>query len=99
MDGYFFTPRAELDLAEIVDYLGPMSGAAEKPEMAVQSRCRQLVSFPEFGQNRDELEPGLRCVMAGKYLIYYKLGLDQVQIVRILHGSRDVDSIFRDSGD
>jgi toxin ParE1/3/4 len=37
---------------------------------------------------------GLRSVVVARYVVFYRLTSDAVQIVRVLHGSRDIDPIF-----
>jgi toxin ParE1/3/4 len=47
-----------------------------------------------MGMSRDELTTGLRSQPVGNYLIFYFPLEDGIDIVRVLHGSRDVDAIF-----
>jgi toxin ParE1/3/4 len=53
-----------------------------------------LADFPQIGTRRDELKAGLRSQPVGNYLIFYFPLEDGIDIVRVLHGSRDVDAIF-----
>ena len=43
---------------------------------------------------RDDLSPGLRSIPHGNYLIFYRLMNNGIEIVRVLHGSRDLPSQF-----
>jgi toxin ParE1/3/4 len=47
-----------------------------------------------MGRRRDELAPGLRSFPAGRYVIFYLPLTDGVDIVRVLHGSRDIETVF-----
>jgi len=47
-----------------------------------------------MGRNRDELYPGLKSFPVGKYIIFYLPISDGLEIVRILHGMRDIDTFF-----
>jgi len=47
-----------------------------------------------MGRARDELEVGLRSFPVGRYAIFYLPIPDGVEIVRVLHGARDLDAIF-----
>ncbi len=47
-------------------------------------------SFPA----RDDLHPGLRAARHGRYLIFFLETADAVQIVRVLHGARDLPRIL-----
>ena len=44
---------------------------------------------------RDELAEGLRSFAVGRYVIFYRPISEGVEIVRVLHGSRDIDAIFQ----
>jgi toxin ParE1/3/4 len=88
-------PEAESDLDEIWWYI-----AQDSPHNAdrfldrIQERCLGLTDFPQMGTRRDELKAGLRSQPVGNYLIFYFPLEDGIDIVRVLHGSRDVDAIF-----
>lgn len=48
------------------------------------------------GRARDEIKPGLRSIVVQKYTVFYRATDTAVQVVRLLHGSRDIDGIMRD---
>jgi len=43
--------------------------------------------------------PGLRSVLVLPYGIFYRVAESSVDIVRVLHGRRDLDAIFPDDID
>ncbi len=45
-----------------------------------------------------EDSPGLRVTFHRDYAIYYRLGPDEIVIVRVLHGARDVAAIAEQGG-
>lgn len=45
---------------------------------------------PEAGRRRPELGEGLRSFPAGSYVVFYQIGRSGVDIVRVLHGHRDI---------
>jgi toxin ParE1/3/4 len=45
------------------------------------------------------LVAGLRSFPVGRYVIFYLQVQDSLQIVRILHGARDLDAVFADPDD
>ena len=47
-----------------------------------------------MGRSREELVPKLRSFPVGNYVIFYQPISDGVEIVRVLHGSRDIESLF-----
>ena len=88
-------PEAENDLDEIW-----WSIAQDSPENAdrfldrLQERLLALADFPKMGRSRDDLQAGLRSQPVGNYLIFYFPLADGIEIVRVLHGSRDVESLL-----
>ena len=88
-------PEAENDLEEIWLYI-----AQDHPDNAdklldeIEETCKKLVQFTNMGRNRDELHPGLRSFPVGKYLIFYLPISGGLEIVRVLHGMRDIDTFF-----
>jgi toxin ParE1/3/4 len=47
-----------------------------------------------MGRARDELASGLRSVAIERYVLFYRITADAVQVVRILLGSRDLPSLL-----
>jgi toxin ParE1/3/4 len=90
------TDQAETDLAEILDYLDKRSPqAAERLATAIDDRANLLGQFPEMGRKRDELAPGLRSMVVEQYVLFYRVSATAVEVLRILHGARDIDSIMK----
>lgn len=87
---------AEIDLAEIWRYI-----ARDNPQAAdrvldfIERRMKSIAQFPLIGEARPEIAPDLRCYPAGSYVIYYRPTPEAIQIARVLHGARDVQSAFR----
>jgi toxin ParE1/3/4 len=54
-----------------------------------------LASFPKMGRARDDLEPGLRSFPVKNYLILYRLVKTRIEIVRVVHGARDLKALFK----
>ena len=87
------TGRAELDLLDIWLYVAEYSvEAAEGLLDSINEKAHMLADSPLAGRSRDELAPGLRSFPTGSYLIFYRVIPDGVEIVRVLHGSRDIPS-------
>jgi toxin ParE1/3/4 len=88
-------PRAKTDLAEIWDYIADDSEArADAFIETIDRKFRALAGRPDMGRVRDELETGLRSFPVGRYVIFYRPIPEGVEIVRVLHGARDLDAIF-----
>jgi len=54
-----------------------------------------LADNPGLGRARDELRPGLRSFSAGRFLIFYRPLDNGIQVVRVVHGARDIGGLFR----
>ncbi len=64
------------------------SRAAVKWLDIMLARCRKLAEAPAMGVERADIRKGLRLFPAGRYLILYEIKMSDVEIVRVLHGSR-----------
>lgn len=95
MKTYYLTQAAENDLIEIVDYIASDSpAAAGKLLDRIEERFQLLAEMPESGVPREELATGLRSAAIGRYVAFYRPEREGIQVVRVLHGSRDVESIL-----
>jgi toxin ParE1/3/4 len=86
-------PEAERDLEEIWWYIAQDSPlSADRLLDRIQENCLALANFPLMGTSRDELIAGLRCQPVGNYLVFYFPLEDGIDIIRVLHGSRDLEN-------
>ena len=69
--------------------------AADRWVDAVDAAAGRLAGFPALGRARDEVIVGVRSLAVGKYLIFYAESPDGVDVLRVLHGARDLDEILR----
>jgi toxin ParE1/3/4 len=89
-------PLAELDLWEIWDYIADDSlDRADDFLDRVEEKLRSLARTPGMGRRREELLPGLQSFPVGNYVVFYRAIEDGIDVIRILHGSRDIEEIFR----
>jgi toxin ParE1/3/4 len=90
------TPQAHLDLIEIGLYIAEDNlEAALKVLDAMEDKFKLLARSPELGRKREELAPGLRSFPAAhNYLVFYKPIDNGIEIIRVLHGSRDIEPMF-----
>jgi plasmid stabilization system protein ParE len=47
-----------------------------------------------LGRARLELAPNLRSLLVGDYVMFYRPIDDGIEVVRVLHGARDIDAMF-----
>ena len=93
-------PQAESDLDEIWYFLATQSssiGVADRVVDSITARFVLLARQPYIGRRRDEdLRPGVRTFPVGDYVIAYRVDGDDVLILRVLRGSRDIEALFRE---
>lgn len=90
-------PQALEDLAEIFAYIYQGSPQhAESFAELVRTNLERLARRPRLGRLRPELMPDVRSLTVGHYVIFYLPRVRGIEVVRVLHGSRDIVSIFED---
>jgi toxin ParE1/3/4 len=83
------------DLADIWWFIAQNNEpAADKIITTITKKFDELVVSPGMGRKRNELSPGLRSFPIGKYLILYQPIEDGIEIVRVVHGARDIEELF-----
>jgi toxin ParE1/3/4 len=91
MKRFHNTHQAEADLESITDYF-----AANNPDAgirvldAITAKCRQLANQPRQGRERGDLGAGIRSVVVRRYVIYFRGTATGIDVLRVLHGSRDI---------
>jgi toxin ParE1/3/4 len=50
-----------------------------------------LRTYPKAGVSRPNIAPDVRLLVEPPYLIFYRIRPENIQIVRVLHGVRDID--------
>lgn len=89
------SPLAEEDLEEIWSFVAERDvEAADRLIDEITGRFDHLLAYPEAGRARHELLVNLRSLPVKRYVIFYQPTEDGVEIFRVLHGSRDVQSEF-----
>jgi toxin ParE1/3/4 len=94
-------PRAVGDLDEYVDYLALRSpAAAERFRARVSETWALLAEYPGIGRLRRYTDPefaGVRSIPVRgfpNHLIFYRATEKVLDVIRVLHGARDLDAIF-----
>jgi toxin ParE1/3/4 len=91
-------PEAEADLDDIWCYIARKSGSLEIADRFAEflsDRFYLLVNHPYIGRRRDEeLRPGLRSFPVRDYIILYRIEDEDVLILRVLRGSRDIKALL-----
>lgn len=92
MSEYRLRPRAIADLDEIWDYTVETWNEvqAERYVLGLRDDLELLAEQPGLGRARDELHSGLRSSIYSRHIIFYQRADWGVDVVRILHVSRDI---------
>jgi toxin ParE1/3/4 len=99
----FLLPQAEADIDSHCDFFAQKS--AEKAlefDQAVFETFDRLCEMPLIGTERNYSNPkifGMRLWFVKafeKYLIFYRVFGNYIEIVRVLHSAQDTDSILED---
>ena len=89
------SPVAKRDLLEIWEYIADDNlEAANRVLKQIDERCEKLLFFPSVGAPRDFLIQSIRSSSVGNYIIFYRRHDQDLEIVRVLHGARDIESLF-----
>ena len=95
MTQYGVAPDAQCDLDSIYDYIARDSvSAAKGVVLALRERFRLLASQPLLGQLRPEFAPNLRSFSAGSYVIFYRPVRAGIEVMRVIHSARNIDTLF-----
>ena len=97
-----WTPQAREDLIEIYTYIGiDNPSAAERIFDVIEAKAGLLVDYPRLGVRRPEIRPSARMLIERPYLILYEThpdsdqgNIDEVEIVRIVDGRRNLKNLF-----
>ncbi len=96
MRRYRLSRRAKKDLDKIWLHIARDNiKAATRFVDLLTDKFPLLADSPRMGRLREDLQPDLRSFPVKNYLIFYRpLGKTGVAIVRVVHGARDLRSLF-----
>lgn len=93
-----YLSSAQEDLGNILRYITRESVSLETGSKFVdklKQRCAHLASLPGMlGTARPELLDGLRSMPSQGYVIFFRYGSGTLEVVNILHASRDVSRLY-----
>ncbi len=89
------TPRAETDLEEIWLAIAlDNASAADRLLRKIAAKLERLADFPDMGSSRPEIAPSAKILVEGNYLILYESVGNDIEVVRVVHGARDLRDLF-----
>ena len=92
------TAPARRDLVRLRDYLLDAAGAARAKAFVarLEDHCTRLAETPHAGASRAEFGQGVRSTVVPPYVILYEPRSYGMRVLRIIHGSRDIDRARRE---
>lgn len=86
---------ASQDLDAISEYFLEKSiDAGERFVETFNQKCQQLVRYPYIGKSYAHLRPGLRGLSLMGYIIFYRVIGNDVEILRVISGYRNLQNVF-----
>ena len=87
MARFTLSRAAKRDLVEIGRYTLAQWGLAQARRYLTQldERMDVIASEPSLGRTCDDIRAGYRCVHEGRHVLFYRLGDEGVEVIRILH--------------
>lgn len=93
MSRLLITPLAEQDTFGILEYI-----SAQRPRVArkwyevLRKKCAFLAQNPELCEVRSDLADDIRSFSVNRWVIYYRIKGEVVEIHRVLDGAQDARS-------
>lgn len=71
------------------EHLAAARSFAEKLEQL----CQLITLHPEMGPPRNTLQEGIRSVLFQRYVIFYRIRGNCVEVLRVLRATREIDAV------
>lgn len=99
MTRFVVTPAAREDMVEISDFIAADDPVAARRVLAkLRAAMRQLARTPHMGHLRTDLAPEpVRFWQVYSFLVVYRPDTRPLQILRVLHASRDVRRLLEEA--
>jgi len=93
-----WTPAAEHDLESIFLYIGREQHSPTAAERAVRKlvdKANTYAAQPFAAATRPVFGPSVRTFYSGRYVVFYRPASLGIEVLRVIHGARDVLRVFR----
>ncbi len=94
----YYLDQAIDDLIHIKRYIAKESSnqkTALQYTNKIRKQCRKLAQLPDkMGRSRPELREDLRSIPYGNYVILFPYIDDNLEVVTIIEGHRDIENLF-----
>jgi toxin ParE1/3/4 len=93
---FILTEQAAADIDEIWEYIAESNiDAADRSIERLLEAMQKLADRPGMGRTRSELADSRhRFWVENPYLIVYRVDTDPLQIIRVLHGARNLENLL-----
>jgi toxin ParE1/3/4 len=89
------TATSKSDLSTIADFIAADNPlAAERWLDEVGRTLSVIATHPHIGERVDHLAPGIRRHSFGQYLLFYRPIDGGIELRRVLHGARNIETLF-----
>lgn len=95
MAAFILSEKAEKDIVEIWAYVAADDvDAADRFVDTVTGKLTKLTETPYIGRLRNDLGKDLRSLPFGDYVIIYRPVEVGIEVVRVVHGARNLTGLF-----
>ncbi|NJM46402.1 MAG: type II toxin-antitoxin system RelE/ParE family toxin [Alkalinema sp. RU_4_3] len=96
---YVITTPANQDLEEILRGIADRSSFDNADRFLKQfnDKLKNIVAFPNLGKSQREWGENYRSLILNNYLIVYRVTDELVEVLRVVSGYRDLDTLFEDN--
>lgn len=93
MTAYRLSPAAQSDVADIWNYTAEKWGIdqAEAYVRRVKRAVQAIAADYQFGRACEEIRSGYWKYLVGSHVLFYRIDLDGIDVVRILHSRMDFE--------
>jgi toxin ParE1/3/4 len=60
----------------------------------IDNTFKLIQNNPEIGRRKDNYFVGCYCFAVEKHIVFYRIKDQSIQVVRLLHSSRDIERLF-----
>jgi toxin ParE1/3/4 len=95
------TKPAIQDIEEIANYIAQQSGLEQSEVFLIklESKFSKIVTFPLLGRKRNEILMNIRTIPLDNYLILYMPIGNDIEILRVVSGYRDLSTLFAETNE
>ncbi len=96
MSEYVLTDHARQDMIEIWEYIArDHLDVADRVVLELELAMQRLADWPKLGHRRADVDdPRYRFWVVYSYVIVYDPATEPMQILRVIHGARDIRAVL-----